>query len=206
MIHQILTYKICYRLISKERMKIFTIILLLNFSLITQSFGQVTEDTTSISKNTVYFELLGNGGTYSLNYDRILFSKNLIKAAARVGLSDIYQAMDKRHLITFPSEISFLYGKKHNIEFGFGYSFNFLYNSKSKYLSDVDFYPSSLLLRLSYRFQKPNSGFFFKAGISIPTVLLSGYRLKYFYSYVYVPPSYDPWPGLSFGYTFKNKK
>jgi len=60
-------------------MKIFTIIILLKTTLLTQSFAQATQDSTCISKNTVYFELFGNGGYYSLNYDRILFKKNYLK-------------------------------------------------------------------------------------------------------------------------------
>lgn len=181
---------------------LFILIILFVSSVFNQTFGQSTKDSTSISKNTVYFELLGNGGLYSINYDRVLITKNLLKATFRVGLSDWYPYMYQIHFITFPTEISLLYGNKHNIEFGAGYTFLFLYNQKSKLISSTDFLLSTPLLRLSYRFQKPRGGFFLKIGISVPFTLFTGNRNKYYNDFF--APSSDPFPGLSFGYTFKN--
>ena len=37
------------------------------------AFGQEGEKETSITKNTIYIELGGNGFFYSYNYDRIVF-------------------------------------------------------------------------------------------------------------------------------------
>jgi len=148
-------------------------------------------DSLSIAKNTVFVELFGNGGIYSINYDRMLVKKNKIKISGRIGFSllPVYN-----NIFTYPLELSAFYGKKHNVEIGIGYTpvFN-LYNENIFKIYDMYSYAGA---RLGYRFQKENDGFFLKAGFMYVMELYDNYR------------DYDDFPywfGVGFGRTFKTK-
>src|SRR6476659_1409442 len=75
-----------------------------------------------VKKNTVFMELLGKGTKYSLNYDRILKSKEKWKLAGRIGGSynnsfDVFN----EQLISLPLELSYLRGRdRHFLEIGVG--------------------------------------------------------------------------------------
>ena len=161
------------------------------------TFGQQLKDTSNISKNTIYFEVLGNGGVYSFNYDRIFFSKKLFKISGRVGASYIPPFVGYSHVFTYPVEINFLYGKKNYLEVGIGYTSVFnLYKENIFKVYDIYAYP---VLRISYRFQKPNGGFFFRTGLIL--YFIDTAFTKYYSNY----SNNKTWLGLGFGYTFKNK-
>ncbi len=144
-------------------------------------YGQNTEDTSRIAKNTVHLELLGNAGIYSFNYDRILLSKNTFKISGRIGLSLVFLQAG-----TCPIEFSFLFGKKNNLEIGLGYTFFVDSNSNKNIIRN-----SPCVFNLGYRFQKPNGGFFFKTGLVLFIFEPKIYSSKNMLSM-----------GLAFGYTF----
>jgi len=177
--------------------KICTILLLFVTSLFNQTFGQATKDSTSISKNTIYLELLGNGGIYSFNYDRIILTKKLFKISGSIGISYIPPFVRYNHTLTYPIEINFLYGKKNYFELGIGYTpvFN-LYKEDIFKIYDIYSYP---VLRIGYRFQKPNGGFFFRTGL-----LLYFVKNEFITDYSNYSNN-KTWISLGFGYTFKNK-
>ena len=70
--------------------------------------------------NSIYFEALGNGGLYSVNYDR-LFTENF---GARVGfmyLSEIdFFFESAEDLLLIPATINYFLGNKHKFELGVG--------------------------------------------------------------------------------------
>ncbi|MEO9217767.1 MAG: hypothetical protein ABI315_04240 [Bacteroidia bacterium] len=80
-------------------------------------------DTLHAFNNSVYVEALGIGGYGSLNYERILFSKNKLKLAVRLGAST-YHVMDYRLKfnpdIILPISLNALFGNRHLIEMGLG--------------------------------------------------------------------------------------
>jgi hypothetical protein len=177
--------------------KICTILLLCVTSLFNQTFGQATKDSTSISKNTVYLELLGNGGIYSFNYDRIILTKKLFKISGSIGISYIPPSVRYNHTFTYPAEINFLYGKRNYLELGIGYTLVFnLYKEDIFKIYDIYSYP---VLRISYRLQKPNGGFFFTTG------LLFYFAKNEFITDYSNYSNNKTWIGLGFGYTLKNK-
>lgn len=182
--------------ITNVLIKISTILLLFVISLFNQTFGQVTKDSTSISKNTVYLELLGNGGVYSFNYDRILLTKTLFKISGSVGISYIPPSFRYNHTFTYPLEINLLYGIRNHFELGIGYTpvFN-LYKEDIFKIYDDYSYPA---LRIGYRFQKPNGGFFLRAGL-----LLYIGKNEFITDYSNYGNN-RTWISLGFGYTFKN--
>jgi hypothetical protein len=163
------------------------ILLLLVFLSLT-NVNLLAQPDSSIAKNTIFAEGLGNGLIASVNYDRLFFIKKQ-KMSWRAGFSYI-PLKDESPMLIFSFELSFLFGTKHHFETGFGLSY--LYEG-------ITIEPTAVLIigRVAgYRFQKPNGGFFFKGGFSI--VLMH---------YFGGDPDFAPfWPHLSLGYSFKNKK
>src|SRR5688572_23312462 len=70
-----------------------------------------------ISKNSLFFEGLGNSLLYGINYDRLLINKEKWKFSGRVGFS-YFPPVNYLRLV-FPTEFTFLIGKKkHFFEVG----------------------------------------------------------------------------------------
>ncbi|RZK50092.1 MAG: hypothetical protein EOO99_02580 [Pedobacter sp.] len=152
-----------------------------------------------LNRNSLYVELGGNSGIYSLNYDRLLDVNNRLKFAPRIGFSTI-----GRRWFSIPFEANILWSKQENAknfaEFGLGTTFiqtksrNFNFgggiidldpetgDSKSK---------SRLLLvgRLGFRHQKPQGGFMFRIGLNILSNTQNDFKIK-------------PFPSISLGHSF----
>lgn len=120
---------------------------------------------SSTSPNSVYFELLGNGLLYSLNYDRMITES----FGARVGMS--YIAPVGAAVFTFPIMVHYLVGSGNSkLELGFGACLvsqpdNSSFSFKG---SDKDFAGSGALgtMIAGYRYQKADQGFVFRAGFT----------------------------------------
>jgi len=141
------------------------------------------------TKNALYFELFGNGGLYSINYERN-FHRNIY---CRVGFesfatSDLFQRTTTGRITAFPILVSFLTGSgKNHLEFGGGM---LLGNQKDLSVSSTIVDITSFL---GYRYQSMMTrGFLFRIGIT-PFASLNGtnYPDNYFLSF-----------GLSLGYHF----
>lgn len=92
------------------------------FFLVASSFGQENESSSidfknKTRKNSFYVEGFGNGGLFSVNYDRVLFSKSEHILIGRIGSGILFNPL----LLEF----NYLYGKKHCLEQGIGAGFNF---------------------------------------------------------------------------------
>lgn len=160
------------------------------------------------AKNTIFVEVFGNGGLYSINFDRILAQKKNIKVTARLGASFIPNT-ESNGIWSLPVEFNFLYGKKKHWEFGFGIGYGHGLNNVITNYYDENLLISSTLFGtikiLNYRYQKPEGGIFFHIGfVSIIQIyefnesLISGYQYKSFQNYFY--------PNIGIGYTFKSKQ
>lgn len=154
-------------------------------------------DSIKPAKNSIFFELGGNGGLYSVNYDRLIFSKKNFKISGRIGGSIMpYEIKNPRlYVFSYPIEINFFYGKKSNIEIGIGCTPVFLQYSLD--ILKTYYIYANPIIRLGYRYQKPNGGYYFRAGMLIYSVVYSfpGYYADWYTDRL--------WLGLSFGYTFK---
>lgn len=81
-------------------------------------FSQVIAPVEN-DKNFVFIELAGNGYVYSLNYERLLYSKSMLNISAKVGLS-YYNSL---HNATYvPFSIQAYYGNRSRLEIGIGYT------------------------------------------------------------------------------------
>jgi hypothetical protein len=139
--------------------------------------------------STVYFELLGNGGFYSVNYDT-RFSKRRDGFGGRAGLSYVAESGD--NFFSMPVGINYLAGKKgHYFEAGAGIT----YYSANIYLLDNVGDSSNGdnttgvfgNLTFGYRKQPIDGGFSLRAGVS-PIITKNSF-IPY-------------WPYISFGYAF----
>lgn len=135
------------------------------------------------SRNSVYLEILGQGGIYSLNYDR-LFSEYF---GGRIGFSAFTSIFESSFLLV-PITANYLVGSKnHHLELGAGVVFGSIdFND-----SESDAKGSALIetATIGYRYQPKQDGFLFRIGFT-PLIRLGS------------DGDFLPWGGLSVGYSF----
>ncbi|SHM32294.1 hypothetical protein SAMN04488057_10170 [Cyclobacterium lianum] len=139
-----------------------------------------TEDVKFTAKQAVYLEVGGNAGRYAINYGRIIHQKGKLKLNASAGFSMFHDRLNAKTtwLPVVPVEISALYGKSnHHLELGMGVT-SYLtrrlgFDSETFQTTDKVVFDAGIPLRIGYRYQKPEGGFFFRAGytpiINFPT-------------------------------------
>ncbi|MDD5570291.1 MAG: hypothetical protein PHD97_03950 [Bacteroidales bacterium] len=206
-------------------MKKLTFILLFFLLSSISLFGQndsVQKNKNCYEKNTMFIEFLGNGGFYSLNYDRIINEKKNHKVSIRGGISlssltnwissdeNITEPMSlpgnlfKNYFgdesynksLILPIEINYLLGKKYFFEIGGGLTGD-IHLIKNIYGSRLYLFTRIL----GFRYQKENGGFFFRAGL-VPSFKIFLYKNEFLF---------DPWRyyfsyiSVDIGYTFKNE-
>ncbi len=157
----------------------------------TENDVQNNLENKTFKKNSVYFELFGNGLIYSLGYERILWSKDIHKLSTAIGFSYqppfTHDGSDTYYFI--PSEINYLIGKKHHFELGLGITFP-LHQKNVSHISDIGYV---LFFRIGYRYQKEEGGELFRIG---------------FTPFKAIEPSSTwnlpviPWGGITIGWAF----
>ncbi len=173
-------------------MKVFFILIAMLFFSIPHSWAQTgngisadQKPNTDIDrvKNVVYIELLGNGVSYSFNYERRLADR----LWGRIGAG--YTPVLFARLAAFPVGVSYLIGKKSKfLETGLVTTFAYadvdaLFDSEDKEEFGVILSPT-----IGYRFQPQEKNLFFKIAF---TPLFTPFEKKFF-----------PSGGLSLGYSF----
>ena len=140
---------------------------------------------------TIYFEVLGPGITYSVNYDT-RFQNTRNGFGGRIGVS--YLNIDDEGVFSLPVGLNYLLGKnKHYFEMGVGATYYNVswdeQNDPNNELLFIEGNRSSMVgnLTFGYRLQPVDGGFNFRAGFT-PT-FGKGFFMPYF-------------PHLSLGYTF----
>ena len=161
-----------------------------------------TETETFTAKNSIYLEVGGSSGRYAINYSKIFYQKGKLKLNASAGFSMWRNQLNDFKTIWLPIvplEVSALYGKSnHHLELGFGFT-SYLgrtlnINSETFEFSDKVVFGAFIPLRVGYRYQKPEGGFFFRVGytpiIDVPVRAGKSWSI-------------DPnWAGVSFGKSF----
>lgn len=153
------------------------------------------------SKNIVYLDLGGNAGQYAFTYGRVFHQKGKLKLSASAGFSMWYQGSisNTRWLPAIPVELTAFYGKsKHHLELGAGvtsYLGNSIYFDEETFESvDKVVFGAIIPVRIGYRYQKPEGGFFFRVGYTpFFDVPVREGKSWFFYPYH---------AGLSFGKSF----
>lgn len=120
------------------------------------------------AKNAVYLELAGNGGAYSLNYERAFTPTILLRIGfASWGSTEIG---GEKSITTIPVMINTLLGAgNHKIEFGIGTMLGSeKFEGDAGIISGEDRRESIFALTgvAGYRYQKPSGGIIFRAGLT----------------------------------------
>jgi hypothetical protein len=162
-------------------------------------FAQHRSNPQSFRKNTVFIEILGNAGTYSLNYDRLLYQSKGYKLAGRLGFSFFPKKTYNIQSMPFELSVMFFASGNHHIEIGSGLSYIKGLETKDvitdftgsrKYVSESLYLP----FRLGYRYQRQRGRLFLKAGV-IPMIGIYEFE-KEFSNKSHV------WLGGAIGYSF----
>lgn len=198
-----------------------TIFTLLMCSLSNLFLGQTTISEKSIKidsitkRNTIYLELLGQGGIYSVSGDRLFRIDKRVKTSVSLGVT-IFTNFNSNSFFGIPVSYNFLFGKKSShLELGAGLSAmvstsNYLQYPKVglPYYGVVKNYFLSFTPKIGYRYQKQKGGFFFRATFS-PLITVFAYTTGSLYDDGIFYFSNDKgfgnsiWAGVSFGFTLK---
>jgi hypothetical protein len=161
--------------------------LFLSVGLITLFTACFSQDLPG-TKNAVYFELLGNGGYYSINYERV-FHQNIY---CRIGFAtfqstDLFDRSVTGRITTIPILAGFFTGQnKHHFELGGGLLLgNQTEESETNPICDITSF-------IGYRYQSLKKGFLFRAGLT-PFVSLNDTNY---------PDTFLLSAGISLGYHF----
>ncbi|MFF5381528.1 hypothetical protein [Pedobacter suwonensis] len=135
-----------------------------------------TVTTPNLRKNSIYAELLGNGGVYSINYDRIFQLSRQVKIVARVGFSIL------ENVLFFPLEANLLLSKsstsKNFFETGIGLTVLKPLSGFSGQLLTINGYDynfhnntvnTPVMIRAGFRHQKPTGGLMYRTGALLMT-------------------------------------
>ncbi|MFT5778181.1 MAG: hypothetical protein ACI837_001137 [Crocinitomicaceae bacterium] len=159
--------------------------------------GEVhSQSDNDYASNTVFAEVGGAGGLWSLNYDRSIWQiSESFKLHGRVGVGMMSEFNGSGFPDVFiPLSTHVIWGKiAHRIEAGGGVTFmNWTYRD---HLSTSGFDRKSQFLghlTVGYRYQKMDGGIMFRATYT-----------PFIDNNSNVP--FEHWAGISVGYTFKNK-
>lgn len=174
-------------------------------------------------KNTIYFEVFGQGAFYSFCYDRLYRINRKTKTSASLGLGiiPIYRqyilGLDRQFILSMPASYNFLLGRKnHHFELGMGLTLFF----QKRYISPhtIYLYPngwnpampaysnqtSSFQInyilwvspKIGYRFQKSEGGIFFRISFDpIVQIIIYNGTIKFKNESEYnQKPSYEIFP------------
>jgi hypothetical protein len=144
-------------------------------------------------KNGVFLELAGNGGPYSINYERKIYNS----IVGRVGFTYIGDDL------LFPISIGKIFGGgSHHFEINLGltlyhYRVPVQYKNSAQPQLSFDWFNSLYLTSfVGYRYQQPDKRFFYRCGFSpLWRFYNSDAESNTLYQVI-------PWGGMSVGYRF----
>jgi hypothetical protein len=173
----------------KIKLLFFSIVLLAGVS---SSLAQAAP----VSRNAVYFEMLGNGGLYSFNYERMLTESLGLRVGFAAWNSPLLWegGSPPDRYATLPVTVSYLLGRgERKLELGGGVTFG--QGTFDRFDDRRDFTFHTLTGIVGYRSQPPGRGYLFRAGVTP------------FYSFedgeeAYPDPGFMLSAGVSFGYRF----
>jgi hypothetical protein len=146
--------------------------------------------------NALFLELLGNGGVYSVNYERMWNDHLGLRIGYGIWNSPIlFEGTAPDQYQTVPVSVSYLLGSgERKLEFGGGVTLGRGTFDRDQY-DRRDFSFRSLTAIVGYRSHPPGRGYLFRAGVTP------------FYSFddgdeAYPDPGFTLSAGVSFGYRF----
>ncbi len=145
--------------------------------------------------NANYIEILGNGGLYSINFERLFLYKEKFKISGRGGGAVNFNGYHIEQAYLIENSYIFFSGN-HHLEIGPGLTMQRQYNPSCPD-STVSRWENVwiAMFRFGYRYQKRDEGFFLKAGV------LPIYYTKHT-CYTEFPPVNWFWAGVALGVSF----
>ena len=137
----------------------------------------IKSEQSSLHRNSIYLELMGLGGLYSLNYDLRVTPKISLRAGISVWgfkeLDLLFFQMDDFKFRSFPIMVNYLLGiRSSRLELGLGImptyistggaSFFYLLNTDEP--TKVTIFP--IVGTIGYRYQPEEGGLMFRAGLN----------------------------------------
>lgn len=165
-----------------------------------QAFSQ-TKAKTFTAKNAVYLDIGGNAGQYAFTYGKLFYQKGALKMMGSVGFALWADRVEGSTVFNpaIPLEFSGLLGRgKHHLELAIGATPHLAtsldINSETLELEDKVVFDSLIPLRIGYRYQKPEGGFFFRVGYTPFFKVPLGVREDWVFTSIFA--------GLSIGKSF----
>ncbi|HTF03236.1 MAG TPA: hypothetical protein VK826_04390 [Bacteroidia bacterium] len=89
---------------------------LMMLALVQLGAQEKTADSLRQFKNTIFVEILGRAGVYSLNYERIICQKNKYAIVGKIGVSYFPHSPQPSRIWAVPFSAGFSYGSVHCLE------------------------------------------------------------------------------------------
>ncbi len=168
--------------------------------------GLLYKAPQTFQKHSLFLELMGNGGLYSINYDGIwwhrTYQQKSIKVSTRLGIAYATNLQEESLLLPLENNILFSRNYLHHLELGLGgtwlgFAREVIVDKQTQLQKGQEF---SLFARFGYRYQPSTGGFFFRIGFTPLLYTWSPFPLTTFKDYL------APWAAFGFGYTFKARK
>ncbi|MCL2073237.1 MAG: hypothetical protein FWH18_04915 [Marinilabiliaceae bacterium] len=154
-------------------------------------------ETIQFPKNkqhSLFLEYWGSAlYTYNITYDCSFKTAEKHKIALSMGVHYTFAHVGYYGI---SPQINYLYGQKNHLELGIGYSFQYETpwdHNKGEFIFGFDNLLRYVPIRIGYRLQKEQGGFFWKIAY-VPSYRVEEKRISFI------------WGGVAFGYTFKKKK
>lgn len=172
-------------------------LLLLIPGLMICSLSYAQTESSYTSRNNAYVELLGNGGLYSINYERIVVENFALRIGFSAFKSTPLFGEGENAFVTVPIMGNFLFGKRQNkFELGAGFMVGRKkYTSSLNPIDNRDSPISNLTGVIGYRYQPSTAGLIFRIGLT-PFISLTGGDDAYPDSGIFLSG------GVSIGYSF----
>ncbi|WP_439489871.1 hypothetical protein [Algoriphagus sp.] len=178
----------------------FFFLLVLSLAISSKVTAQSKVETFT-AKNAVYLEIGGNAGQYAFTYGRLFYQAGAFKLTGSAGISLWADRVEGSTVFNpaVPLEVSGIIGSgNHHLELGLGVTPHLAtsldFNPETLELEDKVVFGSLIPLRIGYRYQKPEGGFFFRVGYTPFFTVPVGDREDWVFTPIFA--------GLSFGKSF----
>ncbi len=131
---------------------------------VTASAAYAQDTAPPARHNTVYVELLGNGGLYSLNYERALTPALRVRAGAAAWRTQSFWSDAETRMRTFPVMLHLVPGRgAHHLEAGIGVLPG--HRGRERAVGESGGFVSLIGL-VGYRYEPPQRRFVYRAGFA----------------------------------------
>jgi hypothetical protein len=164
-------------------------ILIVLFLILFSGYCIAQEDSLRLIRlNSVFIELGGTSGHFSINYNREIYLKNNFGFTLGVGFSP--SLVDFVFSPRFPFQAKFFYKiKKHSVESGFGLTPYVWYNNDGGFSENLNEVKLAIFGEIGYKYSIIKQKFYI--GIAFTPMIYDAWKKDLY-----------PWGALRFGYKF----